>query len=81
MKYAISREEKSSEKSIDLDAVVEQPRWNLSEITLSDKVVNQIEEIVAYVNNREKLLNDWHFSRFLKAGSGLSINFFGLALS
>lgn len=34
--------------------------------------------MIAYVKNRDKLLVEWEFNRFLKTGNGLSINFFGL---
>jgi ATP-dependent 26S proteasome regulatory subunit len=34
--------------------------------------------MVAYIQNRHKLLHDWQFNRFLKAGSALSVNFFGV---
>lgn len=77
MKYAIARKEADDEK-ISPDNIVEKPKWQLEEVALSRDTVEQIEEMIAYVQNREKMLNEWNFNRFLKAGKGLSINFFGV---
>ncbi|MGB6301366.1 MAG: AAA family ATPase [Rivularia sp. (in: cyanobacteria)] len=55
-----------------------QPKWTLEEIALSSTIRDEIKEIIAYVHNRKKLLNEWKFNRFLKLGSGLAINFYGL---
>lgn len=55
-----------------------QPKWTLGEIVLPLNIREQIEEIFAYEHNREKLLNEWEFNRFLKLGNGLAINFYGL---
>ncbi|ELS33887.1 MULTISPECIES: ATP-binding protein [Pseudanabaena] len=60
-----------------LDILVEEPKWSLPEIALSEDTIEQIEEMIVYVQKRDKLLHEWQFSRFLKAGSGLSVNFFG----
>jgi ATP-dependent 26S proteasome regulatory subunit len=57
--------------------LIENPSWSLDEIALSEDVIKQIEEMLAYIQNQDKLLREWQFARFLKAGSGLSINFFG----
>ena len=46
-------------------------------MTLSQPTLNKIDEMIAYIDNRDKLLNEWEFNRFLKTGSGLSVNFFG----
>ena len=59
------------------DNIIENPSWSLDEIALSEDVIKQIEEMLAYIQNQNKLLHEWQFVRFLKAGSGLSINFFG----
>lgn len=57
---------------------VEQPKWTLEEVTLSKKTLEQIDEMIAYIRNKEKLLHEWQFDRFLKTGSALSVNFFGI---
>jgi len=59
------------------ESLVEQPQWTLGEVALSQSTIEQIEEMIAYIKNRDKLLQEWEFNRFLKMGSGLSINFFG----
>jgi SpoVK/Ycf46/Vps4 family AAA+-type ATPase len=34
--------------------------------------------MIAYIQSKEKLLYEWEFNRFLKTGSALSVNFFGV---
>lgn len=76
MKYEIVKEkEDSSDK--EQAGLSEAPRWTLDEIALSKSTLEEIEEMIAYVKNRDKLLYEWEFNRFLKTGNGLSINFFG----
>ncbi|PSB56469.1 ATP-binding protein [Chamaesiphon polymorphus] len=82
MKYEIiKRPSESSEKinnDVNDNALVEVPKWTLKEIALSEDTIQQIEEVVVYLQKRDKLLSEWEFNRFLKAGNGLTINFFGL---
>lgn len=76
MKYKISE---SNEKKEDVEeySLIESPQWSWDEITLSNNTVQQIEEVLAYMEHRQKLLDEWNFKRFLKLGNGLSLNFFG----
>ncbi|NET45650.1 ATP-binding protein [Okeania sp. SIO2B3] len=78
MKYEIVKEKKNSNGKDEVSSLLETPKWTLDEIALSKTTIEQIEEMIAYVKNREKLLLEWEFNRFLKTGNGLSINFFGL---
>lgn len=77
MKYEIAKDKKDSDKREEIPLNIEKPQWTLDEIALSKDTTEQIEEMVAYIQHREKLLYEWEFNRFLKAGNGLSINFFG----
>ena len=78
MKYEIVKESDKSKKQEKAQTLVEQPKWTLEEVALSKSTLEQIDQMVAYIKNRDKLLNDWEFNRFLKTGSALSINFFGI---
>ena len=71
------RGETPSEKKGGFDFLIESPQWTLGEVTLSKETLDKIDEMIAYINYREKLLIEWEFNRFLKMGSGLSVNFFG----
>ncbi|NTW21612.1 MAG: AAA family ATPase [Nostocales cyanobacterium W4_Combined_metabat2_030] len=77
MKYEIVKDKKDSSSKEPVSSLSETPRWRLDEIALSKSTLEQIEEMIAYVKNRDKLLVEWEFNRFLKTGNGLSINFFG----
>ncbi|HAX76256.1 MAG TPA: AAA family ATPase [Cyanobacteria bacterium UBA11372] len=77
MKYEIVNDKKELNSKDEANSLIEAPRWTLAEIALSESTREQIKEMIAYVKNREKLLYEWQFNRFLKTGNGLSINFFG----
>ncbi|MDJ0615168.1 MAG: ATP-binding protein [Calothrix sp. MO_192.B10] len=77
MKYEIIKEKEKNDKQDKVKSLVEQPKWILDEVALSQSTIAQIDEMIAYINNRDKLLHEWEFNRFLKMGTGLSINFFG----
>jgi ATP-dependent 26S proteasome regulatory subunit len=78
MEYTIVKDKDKSKKEEKAQTLVEQPKWTLKEIALSQSTLDQIDQMVAYIQNRDKLLNEWQFNRFLKAGSALSVNFFGV---
>lgn len=78
MQYSIVNNNKAKKSKDDSKELATQPKWTLEEIALSSTIREQIEEILAYVHNRERLLIEWEFNRFLKLGSGLAINFYGL---
>jgi ATP-dependent 26S proteasome regulatory subunit len=78
MEYTIVKERTKSEKQENVQTLVEQPKWTLEEVALSKSTLDQIDQMVAYIQNRDKLLYDWQFNRFLKTGSALSVNFFGV---
>lgn len=72
MNYKIVKKDTNEE-----DFSIENPKWSLTEVILSNDTLEQIEEMLAYMQHRHKLLEEWDFKRFLKLGNGLSINFFG----
>ncbi|NMG22697.1 ATP-binding protein [Brasilonema bromeliae] len=79
MGYKIVKEKENStnpEKK-DFNINIEVPKWTLNELALSSAIKDQIDEIVAYIKNRDILLDEWEFKKFLKSGNGISINFFG----
>ncbi len=75
--YGIFKEKEKNDKQGKEESLVEQPKWTLGEVALSQSTIEQIEEMIAYIKNPDKLLQEWEFNRFLKMGTGLSINFFG----
>lgn len=78
MEYEIVKDSDRSNQQEKTQTLVEQPKWTLEEVALSKSTLDQIDEMIAYIQNREKLLYEWQFNRFLKTGSGLSVNFFGI---
>lgn len=79
MEYKIVRDTDKSNKQEKTQILVEQPKWTLEEVVLSKSTLDQIDQMVAYIHNKDKLLVDWQFNRFLKTGSALSINFSGIS--
>lgn len=78
MEYEIVKDSDRSNQQEKAQTLVDQPKWTLEEVALSKSTLDQIDEMIAYIQNREKLLYEWQFNRFLKTGSGLSVNFFGI---
>jgi SpoVK/Ycf46/Vps4 family AAA+-type ATPase len=73
-------ENKSDEKNNDAkDYGIIIPEWNLEEIVLSPNVKNDIDDIISFCSNRQKIIEDWDLKKFLKGKGGTTaINFFGL---
>ncbi|MBS9382738.1 MAG: AAA family ATPase [Dolichospermum sp. UKL201] len=78
MKFTIVKDSGKSNKQEEVKTLEEQPKWTLEEVALSKSTLEQIDQMVAYIKNRDKLLNEWEFNRFLKTGSSLSVNFYGI---
>lgn len=78
MEFEIVKDSDESSKDKKTQVLVEQPQWTLNEVALSKTTLDRIDEMIAYIQNKEKLLYEWQFNRFLKTGSGLSVNFFGI---
>ena len=76
-KIVQAKNSKLPEEKSEFEYLIEKPKWTLDEVTLSQKTLDKIDEMIAYIHYREKLLIEWEFNRFLKTGSGLIINFFG----
>lgn len=79
MDYKIVKEKDNltNPEKKDLNINIEDPKWTLNELFLSSVVKDEIDKIVVYTENQDTLLNEWEFKKFLKAGKGISINFFG----
>ena len=59
MKFTIVKDSNKSNKQEEAKTLVEQPKWTLEEVALSKSTLDQIDQMVAYIKNREKLLKDW----------------------
>lgn len=53
------------------------PAWTMNEVVLNDKVRDSIEDAIAFCKNRKKIIEEWHFSRFLKGNGTICINLYG----
>ena len=69
-----SKEKNKSEKK-DFHAYV--PSWTMDEVVLSDQVKDSIEDAIAFCKNRKKIIEEWHFNRFLKGNGTICINLYG----
>ena len=78
MKYSIVKDKNGKKALNNKNNLIERPKWTLDEIALPSSTIEEIDQIVAYFQNRDKLLHEWEYSRFLKLGSGLGVNFYGV---
>lgn len=69
-----SKEKNKSEKK-EFHAYV--PLWTMDEVVLSDQVRDSIEDAIAFCKNRKKIIEEWHFNRFLKGNGTICINLYG----
>lgn len=53
------------------------PTWTMNEVVLNDNVRDSIEDAIAFCKNRKKIIEDWHFNRFLKGNGTVCINLYG----
>lgn len=69
-----SKEKNKSEKK-EFHAYV--PSWTMDEVVLSNQVRDSIEDAIAFCKNRKKIIEEWHFNRFLKGNGTICINLYG----
>ena len=56
-----------------------EPEWTLDEIIFPDDLKEQLQDIVAFCKNRDKIIKEWELFRFLKGNGGcVGINLWGL---
>lgn len=82
MKYEIIKDNKPQKEISsfeDIDYIVEQPKWTFQDIILPDHVLENLEDSSAFFTNRDRLFKQFCFERFMKAGRGLAVNFYGLS--
>lgn len=53
------------------------PQWTMSEVVLRDSVRDSIEDVIAFCKNRNKIINQWHFNKFLKGNGTICVNIYG----
>lgn len=53
------------------------PAWTMQEVVLRDSVRDTLEDVIAFCTNREKIIKQWHFDRFLKGNGTICINIYG----
>lgn len=53
------------------------PTWTMNEVVLRDSVRDSIEDAIAFCKNRKKIIEEWHFDRFLKGNGTICINLYG----
>lgn len=63
------------EKKKDFHAYI--PSWTMNEVVLRDRVRDSIEDAIAFCKNRKKIIEEWHFDRFLKGNGTICINLYG----
>ena len=55
-----------------------EPQWNLDSIVLSDITKQSVKDAIVFCNNRDRIVNEWNLTRFMKGGGGITgINMYG----
>lgn len=71
----LQKQKKVAGRSKDFHAYI--PSWTMNEVVLRDSVRDSIEDAIAFCKNRKKIIEEWHFNRFLKGNGTICINLFG----
>lgn len=69
------RDSKNQGKKKDFYAYT--PQWTMDEVVLRDTVRDSLEDVIAFCKNREQIINQWGFNRFLKGSGTICINIYG----
>lgn len=79
MAYKILDEVKSKKNEKKPDFVIIEPEWTLDEIILSQRVKDQISDVISFCKNKDRIIHEWELKRFLKGSGGcIAVNFWGL---
>lgn len=55
------------------------PEWTMKDVILSNQLREQLEDVIAFCANKNKIVHEWGLHRFLKgAGGCIGINFWGI---
>lgn len=76
-KQSTGSSEKKGKTSISFHPI--EPEWTLEEIIFPNDLKEQLQDIVAFCKNRDKIIKEWELFRFLKGSGGcVGINLWGL---
>jgi len=70
-----ARDGKNKDKKKDFYAY--RPQWTMDEVVLRDTVRDSLEDVIAFCKNREQIIKQWGFNRFLKGIGTICINIYG----
>lgn len=78
MKFIDNNKSNSKEKK-KISFIPMEPEWDINEIICSDELRTTLMDIIAFCNNKNKIITEWKLDRFLKGNGGcVGINLWGL---
>lgn len=57
--------------------IEDEPKWELNQIILNDKVRETVLDVITFCQNKDKLIEEWGLNNFLKGNSSIGINLYG----
>lgn len=57
--------------------IEDDPKWELEQIILNDKVRETILDVITFCENKDRLIDEWGLNNFLKGNSSIGINLYG----
>ncbi len=66
-----------AKKSLTKEFYAYTPQWTMNEVVLRESVRDSMEDVIAFCRNRNKIINQWQFNKFLKGNGTICINIYG----
>lgn len=57
--------------------IEDEPKWELEQIILADKVRDTILEVITFCQHKDELIEEWGLNNFLKGNSSVGVNLYG----
>lgn len=71
-----SRKEEDNKQEIK-KFIEDEPKWEINQIILNDKVRETILDVITFCQNKDRLIEEWGLNNFLKGNSSIGINLYG----
>ncbi len=77
-KNASAEEEPKKKKGTKVSFVSVEPQWTLDEIIFSQKLKDQLSDIISFCKKKDEIIQNWELYRFMKGKGCIGINLWGI---
>lgn len=77
-KNASAEEEPKKKKGTKVSFAAVEPQWTLDEIIFSQKLKDQLSDIISFCKKKDEIIQNWELYRFMKGKGCIGINLWGI---